>query len=125
MGWIVNQEIGVSDRKNLHSDPINRYPEAGSVQADSSYTVPVNNKFQALNVEQEMQVSTVNEDSDSCGHTQDGSREAVHIAAVPSELNRQAISSVSDLLLKHSKQESLLDLDSILTSTEANSNLVP
>ena len=49
---IVNQNIGVSFKENLHSDPINTYPEVAGVQVGTSYTIPVSNKFQTLNVVQ-------------------------------------------------------------------------
>ena len=99
---IVNQNIGVSYKENLHSDPINTYLEVAGVQLGTSYTIPVSNKFQTLDDVWGRQVSTIHGDNDICGNTQHGSGKSLQTPAIPCELNNQPTPSVSHSLIETS-----------------------
>ena len=80
-----------------------------------------------MDVEQEMQVSTVDEDSDTYGPMHNGSQETVDTAALLSKHNRQAVSFSSKTVLDTTKQNHPFIPDPMLTImdvSDENSNLV-
>ena len=77
---------------------------------------------------QEMQVSTVNDDSDTFGCTQDGREVELPIAVLPTTLNKQAIPPVSNTVPESTVHEPLQSPNPIFTAIDTpggNAKLVP
>ena len=60
VGWISSHNAGFPGRGKSNLDLVHKYEDASSVQVGKCYSIPLRNRYQLLETEQEDQVRTPN-----------------------------------------------------------------
>ena len=109
----------VSRSKDFYSEPMDSYPDTGTVQVFNVYTIPVTNKYQVQEMDQVVQAVNVHQNSYTCDQILKGGGVVRMASPLPSKSGTPAVAAAPNIVLD---KQDLENPDPMLTITDAHND---